>query len=219
MSTRILTVMPTTALFGALRMMIEHDLRKLPVIRNENIVGIVTATDIIRNVVASFANHPLLLDQCGKETVEKRALKDVPFISDEDSLLIVAQKMKEAKMGFVMVAQKDDIAANHIKAHSAGIITTKDLLEEFHKNPEGMQSLRAVHVRHSPLWTIDASKTIAEALELMLEHHIRRLPLEAHGRIIGIISQKGLLEGVLESIDKAHSKEVPAPAHQQSGGI
>ena len=43
-------------------------------------------------------------------------------------------------------------------------------------------------------YTISPDATIAEALEMMREHHIRRLPVVKSGKMVGIVTERALLE-------------------------
>ncbi len=48
MSSNVRTTEPDAVLEEALELMVQHDVGRLPVLRNERVVGIVTRTDILR---------------------------------------------------------------------------------------------------------------------------------------------------------------------------
>jgi len=50
-----------------------------------------------------------------------------------------------------------------------------------------------------PLITIDSDARLGEAALLMTEKGIRRLLVEDKGKIVGIITQKDLMKGTLET--------------------
>ena len=202
MSTKILTTPIDTSITHALGFMLEHNLRKLPVVRDGKLIGLVTATDIIRTITAYFHSHPDKKQAHGSASVHTHSLKSLPIPPQDEPLISIIHTMRTHNMGFALTTPRQAAKGEAIHDHDAGIITTKDLLDEYHKNPHGMSTLKGIHVKRSPLWTIDSSKTVSDALELMNEHHIRRLPLVQNGRIIGLIGQKGVLESIMQSLER-----------------
>lgn len=49
MSKDVITISPDDSLDDAAKLMSEHEIKRLPVLKNEDLVGIITATDIIAN--------------------------------------------------------------------------------------------------------------------------------------------------------------------------
>ena len=48
-------------------------------------------------------------------------------------------------------------------------------------------------------YTISPDATIAEALDLMRNNNIRRLPVVKNGKLVGIVTEKEMQEGLLQS--------------------
>ena len=75
-----------------------------------------------------------------------------------------------------------------------GIITEKDLLERVIKPQRDLGQTLVRDVMSSPLISIDAGDSIGRALDLMRESGIRRLAVVEDGDLIGITTERRLLE-------------------------
>jgi glycosyltransferase involved in cell wall biosynthesis len=75
-----------------------------------------------------------------------------------------------------------------------GIITEKDLLERVIKSQKNPELTLVRDVMSQPLITIEADHPINEALELMRRHNIRRLAVTDNGVLIGLTTERRLLE-------------------------
>jgi CBS-domain-containing membrane protein len=64
---------------------------------------------------------------------------------------------------------------------------------------------RAAEVMSTPVVTIDADATVAEAARRLARHRVKRLPvLDEHGRLVGIVSRADLLRLYLRDDDAIH---------------
>lgn len=65
-------------------------------------------------------------------------------------------------------------------------------------------------------FTVAPSTRLSEAYRLMQTHHIRRLPVVAEGRLVGIVTMSDLREAGAEVNDEeAHKKRVDIAMHEQ----
>jgi CBS domain-containing protein len=71
-----------------------------------------------------------------------------------------------------------------------GIVTSSDLVEEWAPE-QGVTT-----VMSSPVHTVPAGATVAEAAQLMLDHLIHHLPVIHHGELVGIASSFDLLRAL-----------------------
>jgi acetoin utilization protein AcuB len=120
MTEKIITITPQTTLPEAQRIMFEHKIRRLPVVKSDKLVGIVTLGDI-------------------------REAKP----SDATTLSIY-------ELNYLM-----------------DLLTAKDFMTT------------------NPI-TIAPDATIGEAARLMVEHKIGGLPVVAHGKLVGILTETDL---------------------------
>ena len=118
-------------------------------------------------------------------SVETNMRPAPPTVSYLDSTSRVMELMAKENVGSVVVVEGDE---------PVGIVTEKDILQrvlKFRKNPE----LTPVKdVMSKPLITIECDRTIADALESLQEHRIRRVIITRKGALIGLTTERRLLE-------------------------
>jgi len=87
MSRKVITVPPNEDVVFAFEKLMKHKISSLPVVADDKLVGIVTATDL---------GHNLILDKYEIGTiVEKVMVENVVCVSPEDDLLTTVSKMNE----------------------------------------------------------------------------------------------------------------------------
>ncbi|MER1954579.1 CBS domain-containing protein [Desemzia incerta] len=125
MTADVVTVNEETKVLEALDLMKEHDFHRLPVVRNERMVGLVTEEIISDNspsTATSLSIHELnyLLT---KTTVGDIMNKEVPTIGPDDLLEEAATRMRDSKVTVLPVIENED--------QVVGIITDKDIFRAF----------------------------------------------------------------------------------------
>lgn len=87
MTQKVITVPPTEDVVFAFEKLMKYKISSLPVVDGEELVGIVTATDL---------GHNLILDKYEiGTTVEMVMVKDVVSVSPEDDLFAAVKKMNQ----------------------------------------------------------------------------------------------------------------------------
>jgi len=136
-------------------------------------------------------------------SVETNMRPEPPTVSPLDTTSIVMDLMTRENVGSIVVVENDQ---------PVGIITEKDMLERVIKAGKNPELTLARDVMSKPLVTIDAERTIADALETMHRHNIRKLIVTKEGILVGLTTERRLLEithghymmktlGSLETID------------------
>lgn len=116
MTKTVITVPPTEDVVFAFEKLMKHKISSLPVVSQDQLVGIVTATDL---------GHNLILDKYELgTTVEKVMVEDVTVISPEDNLLKAVEKMHKSNLEGIL-NQLVVIEDNKIK----GIISDGDIIK------------------------------------------------------------------------------------------
>ena len=88
MTQDVVTVAPTEDVVFAFEKLMKYKISSLPVVYEDKLVGIVTATDL---------GHNLILDKYELgTTVEKVMVKDVAVIGPDDNLVQAVEKMNHA---------------------------------------------------------------------------------------------------------------------------
>ena len=117
MSRNVISVPPTEDVVFAFEKLMKHRISSLPVVDEDKLLGIVTATDL---------GHNLVLDKYEIGTiVDKVMVKDVVCVDPEDSLLTAVKKMNEHGSEEEIINQLIVCQDNEIK----GIISDGDIIK------------------------------------------------------------------------------------------
>lgn len=99
--------------------------------------------------------------------------------------------MVDNDIGAVIVVEKEK---------PIGMITERDLLERVIMPNRNVFNTTANDVMSKPVISIEARRSIKEALNLMRKNKIRRLAVTENDVLIGIVTERRLLEGFLNQI-------------------
>lgn len=122
MKTPVITVKPDTFLDDASRMMFEKNIRRLPVVENGKLVGLVTRY-IIRNAMPSSVLPMTIWSihyQLSKMRVRDVMINDVITVTPDDTIEEVAALSMKHEIGTFPVVDRNGILV--------GILTNTDLL-------------------------------------------------------------------------------------------
>ena len=109
---------------------------------------------------------------------------DVETPADEAINLMV-----ERNVGALVVTEKGE---------PVGIITERDILRKCCHQDASCMKVKVGKIMSKPLVTVDVKTPIGEASETMSVKNIRRLLVTEKGKIVGIITQRDLMRGVLD---------------------
>jgi len=98
----------------------------------------------------------------------------------------VDKNVKE--VGLIMKQTRRDAVIVTKNSNPVGLITDSDLIKKVIAKNARPSSLKARDIMSGPLVTITPNDDIYEATKKMKKNKIKRLPVMAKGRIIGIIS-------------------------------
>lgn len=104
----------------------------------------------------------------------------------EDSLVAEAAKiMRKKDVASIVITRKG------AQKEPVGIITERDIIRRVVAENKGPFKVTAGDVMSSPLITINPDSSVADAITLMRNKHIRRLPVVNEiGQIVGIVTLK-----------------------------
>jgi CBS domain-containing protein len=149
--------------------------RRLAVFEDGDLVGVVTASDLIRSL-------PLAPETTLR--VDEFMTMEVVTVDEKTTVASVAKIMGEKRIGSVIVTQG---------GKPAGIFTERDLLTNFLANDRPLDVPMGENAS-SPLITVPSGTSVHEAASIMALKHIRRLPITEGGKIVGIITTRDLVE-------------------------
>ena len=173
MSYPLITIGPTAKIKEAAQMMIQK--KALAVFDCGKLVGIVTASDLIR----SLPDVPET-----EVKVDDFMTKRVETADEKTPVASVAKVMGEKRIGSVIITSKGE---------PFGIFTERDLLTTF--LVKGKPLIAEVGKEaSSPLITVPMGISIHKAAATMAMKHIRRLPIDRNGKLVGIITARDLVE-------------------------
>ena len=100
-------------------------------------------------------------------------------VSPETTILEAAKIMAEKDVTTLFVVEGQKVI---------GILTDMDIIKRCVIPNKKASEVRAKDIMTSQLVTVDAEDNVEYAVNVMLEHKIRRLPVVFKGRFIGIIT-------------------------------
>lgn len=106
--------------------------------------------------------------------------KQVHVVSGETSLLDVARMMRDKKIGDVLVTKSD--------GKLCGIVTDRDIVVRADAAGRPLDSTKVGDICTGELVAASPTMTVDEAVKIMREHAVRRIPVVSNGKPIGIVS-------------------------------
>jgi len=178
MSYPLITISSNSRIKEASQIMIEKKIRRLAVGEAGKIIGIVTASDLIRCLPETPETMQAWFE------VDYFMSKGVITADEEISVEIVAKIMGTKSIGSVVITRNGE---------PVGIFTERDLLTKFLAKDESLK-IAVGDVCTSPLITAPLGITIHEAAAIMTSKHIKRLPITKDNKLVGILSARDLVE-------------------------
>jgi len=117
------------------------------------------------------------------KTCKEIMTKNPRCCAPSDSLQTAAQKMRNEGVGSILVCELETMKL-------LGIITDRDIVVK--EVAQGVNPREAIvgYAMTSNPYSCDENEDVGEAIDIMTEHQIRRLPiLNKDGQLVGIISQ------------------------------
>jgi CBS domain-containing protein len=111
-------------------------------------------------------------------------------VGEDDSILDAAKQMSELGVGALPICGRDD--------RLKGMLTDRDIVVKVLAQGRDPASTTAGELGEGKPVTIGADDSVAEALETMKAHAVRRLPVIDGHELIGIVSQGDLAQNVDE---------------------
>ena len=213
----VITVRATDTVRVAAQRMAEYGLKRLPVIDElGHLVGLVSRINIFQAVEYHQNNREGTPDLFhAGASVAELMYKDVPTVSPQAQLEEIVQALETTQRRRAIVI--DD------ERHVLGIITDGDLLRRSRhaQHPDLLSRLRtlitgqkkagdvlppsnetAAELMTTPLISIQTDIPLIEALRLMVQHGIKRLPVvDQDDRLVGLLGRASLLHGLLANDD------------------
>lgn len=180
MSSSLITIEPAATIKEAAQTMISKKGR-LAVFEAGKLVGIITASDLIKSLPESPETSL---------NVDKIMTKEVIMVPSSTTVEEVAEIMGEKRIGSVIVTRR---------GKPFGIFTERDLLTTFLTRGKSLKTSVGV-AASSPLITIPLGTSVNQAALTMALKHIRRLPIFKDNAIVGIVTARDLVEALIQTL-------------------
>ena len=134
-----------------------------------------------------------------------RDLVDTAYIAlDQNTLVAEAAKALYAQERCTIVVTRVD--ASNGQRIPVGIITERDIIFRVVAQNRGPFKVALKDIMSSPIITIDADKSVDEAIAILNKHKRNRLPVVQDSSIIGLLTPGMIMSNV--SIEKHSDTEV-----------
>jgi CBS domain-containing protein len=167
----------------AAQMMIEKKIRRLGVREAGKLVGIITASDLIRSLPKIPETMRVWFE------VDYFMTEGVITANEETPVENVAKLMGEKGIGSVIITSK---------GKPIGIFTERDLLTKFLAMDESLK-IEVGKACSVPLITSNIGISVHDAAAIMTSKHIRRLPITRDGKLVGMLTARDLVEAYARS--------------------
>lgn len=117
-------------------------------------------------------------------TIKKIMSKNILMVSGETTVKEAAKIMKTSKIGCLLV-EKDKTPV--------GIITETDIVRRLVAEEKDAGITQVKTIMSSPLLSIDASKSVIDANDMMDKNSIRHLIIKEEGLIVGVVSSRDMM--------------------------
>lgn len=115
------------------------------------------------------------------KTIRDVMTKNPRTVSSTDSVSDAARRMRDEDAGLIPIVDGDKLL---------GVITDRDIALRVVADGRDASTMRVEEIASKSLVTVDPEQGLDEALKMMAEHQVRRLPVcEENGRLIGIVAQ------------------------------
>lgn len=222
MSQPVITVPYQAPVASAIRLMREHELKRLPVVDQVgHLAGLLTRSDILRELafhdVKTHAHADFFDWQASVDEVE---LEPAVTVMPTTPLPTLIQQMQRA-------LQVRAVVVNEL-GQAVGMLSERDLLTRVAKSQRVaiIAALReegalaqvdlpqtAAELMTTPVITVNRASGVFEAIQLLIDNQIKRLPvLDPEGKVLGLVSRRTLLYALVREQAPMAAVELPLSA-------
>jgi CBS domain-containing protein len=206
MTETVITIYPEASITQAATLMLENRIHNVPVVKNGNIVGILTRTDFMRYIA----------ENAGKMSTKIRNLmtEDVISVHRHHTINHVIDEMNRNEIARVIVKDDEGKPVGYISRRSLalslitdseGDISTKSIKMVRRSSPGGQKTYRYVKempvtaedIMVSPVISIDVNENISTAAKKMIDEGLTGLPVSDGEDIVGMLSRTDILRAIL----------------------
>ncbi len=169
------------------KLMAARGIKRLPVVENEQLVGLVTQTDITRGLISLSALR----------YVSDIMTRQVATVGAEATADEAARLMSGRNISCLVILHRQEVA---------GILTEKDLLRRvvaLHRSPD---QTRVAEIMSFPVVAVPPSYSILSASRKMETMHVHRLAVTDAEQVCGIVTQTDILRAIRAAFETLESQ-------------
>ena len=159
------------------RIMEAENIRRLVVLEQDRLVGIVTQTDIVR-VLSSYSMW---------KDISKLMTSDVATIASSATVKEAAEIMASRDISCLVAMDNNDVV---------GIFTERDLLKRVIALKRNPAQTILKNVMSSPVMSVPSNYSIPSASKMMEKMRIRRLLVMDDSTLLGVVTQTDILKAI-----------------------
>ena len=107
------------------------------------------------------------------------------MIGRKASVLDATKEMKSEKVGSIIITEN---------GKPIGVITESDILRKIVAEEKNAAKISVDEIMSSPPITIHPDASIKDAIRIMGENKIRRLPVVENGKVVGMITERDIVQ-------------------------
>ena len=191
MSEDIITVDKDQNLSDALKLLRKHNVSRLPVTNNKELVGIISERDIANKLGSSkYESMP-----ASRLHISSVMVKDVFTVPKTMQLEDVAKLMLDNGIGSVPVMDDEKMV---------GIVSKADFVTL--ATGIAFDKITVKEIMSKKLVTVSPTERIVHARRQMLEAHVGRVPVVDDDELVGMITSKDLMRAFIDFRKKVPEK-------------
>lgn len=189
MSSPVESVSSDLSVLEASKIMGVKHIKRLPIMDEGKLVGIVTQTDLVR----ALTSYGLWRD------ISEIMSRNIASIQMDASVAEAAEIMTSRKISCIIVMDGDDVA---------GVLTEKDLLGRVVALQRDPANTRMEEVMSSPVMSVLSNFSVYSASKVMEEMNIRRLVIMKDKRLCGVLTQTDIFMAVRNKLQAEEEKSL-----------
>lgn len=183
MSSSVDSIPPDLSVFDAGKIMDAKHIRRLPILEDERLVGIVTQTDLTQALIS--------YDKW--KNVTEIMSRDIAVIQTKATVAEAAEIMTPRNISCVVALEGNEVQ---------GIITERDLLKKVIVLQKDPTRVKVEEVMSSPVMTVLPGYSVFSASQTMDKMHVRRLVVMDDEQLYGIVTQTDIFRAVKNKLQE-----------------
>jgi CBS domain-containing protein len=186
MTSPLITIEPEAPVEKACELLAENDIRRLPVMENDKLEGIISVRNILTGAPEYVQRFYPAEDELVSERLEVGDVMTLAVITEDEDAPVskISKDMEESEIGSVVITRG---------GKPVGVVTDTDIASKVIMKDKKASEIKAKEIMCSPLITIGPDAPVEKACGIMAAKGIRRMPVMDEDKLVGIISVRNIL--------------------------